>query len=81
MRRPIIGIAIVAAAAALLWCADPGRSEVWNFDSLTQIGGHAVTVEGHPRVISTLAGKAVSWVNWLIIPCTRSPWPGSRHTG
>ena len=48
------------AAAALLWCADR-RSDVWKFDSITQIGGHAVTAEGHPRVISTPAGKAVEF--------------------
>jgi hypothetical protein len=52
----IVGI----TAAAVLWCADR-RSDVWKFDSITQIGGHAVTVEGHPRVISTPAGKAVEF--------------------
>jgi hypothetical protein len=59
-RTPTAGIAIMIAAAAALWSADP-TSEVWHFDSLTQIGGHAVTVEGHPRVISTPAGKAVQF--------------------
>jgi len=34
---------------------------MWNFDSITQIGGHAVTAEGHPSVISTPAGKAVQF--------------------
>ncbi len=34
---------------------------MWKFDSLTQIGGHAVTAEGHPRVIATAAGKAVEF--------------------
>ena len=57
MRRTT-GIAI--AAAALLWAADT-RSEVWKFDSITKIGGHAVTAEGHPRVIATPAGKAVEF--------------------
>jgi Concanavalin A-like lectin/glucanases superfamily len=57
MRR---AAAIGIAAAALLWCADR-RSDVWKFDSLTQIGGHAVTAEGHPRVIATAAGKAVEF--------------------
>jgi hypothetical protein len=52
--------AIVITAAALLWCADR-RSDVWKFDSITQIGGHAVTAEGHPHVISTPAGKAVEF--------------------
>jgi hypothetical protein len=34
---------------------------VWQFDSITRIGGHAVTAEGHPRVIATAAGKAVEF--------------------
>src|SRR5450432_1850950 len=55
-RAAVIGM----AAAALLWCADR-RSDVWKFDSITQIGGHAVTAEGHPRVIATAAGKAVEF--------------------
>ncbi len=59
-RAPTAGIAIMFAAAAALWGADP-TSEVWHFNSLTKIGGHAVTVEGHPRVISTPAGKAVQF--------------------
>src|SRR5664280_1635706 len=46
-------------AAALLWSADPRRSDMWQFDSITRIGGLAVTAEGHPRVIATAAGKAV----------------------
>jgi len=55
-RAALIGI----AAAALLWCADR-RSDVWKFDNITRIGGHAVTAEGHPRVIETPAGKAVEF--------------------
>jgi Concanavalin A-like lectin/glucanases superfamily len=57
MRR---AAGIGMAAAVLLWCADR-KSEVWKFDSVSQIGGHAVTVEGHPRVIATPAGKAVEF--------------------
>jgi hypothetical protein len=57
MRRAT-GIGV--AAAALLWCADTG-TQVWTFDSIAQIGGHAVTVEGHPHVIATPAGKAVEF--------------------
>ena len=55
-RAAVLGI----AAAGLLWCADR-RSDVWKFDSITRIGGHAVTAEGHPRVIETPAGKAVEF--------------------
>ena len=57
MRRTVV---VGIAAAALLWCAD-SESEVWKFDSITKIGGHAVTAEGHPRVIATPAGKAVEF--------------------
>ena len=57
MRRAAV---IVIAAALALWCADR-RSDVWKFDSITRIGGHAVTAEGHPRVIETPAGKAVEF--------------------
>ena len=55
-RATVLGIALVALA----WCADR-TSEVWKFDSTTQIGGHKVTAEGHPRVIATPAGKAVEF--------------------
>ena len=57
MRRAALA---AMAAAALLWCADR-RSEVWQFDSIAKIGGHAATAEGHPRVIVTPAGKAVEF--------------------
>jgi len=64
MRRAAVtrisGIVIWITAAALLWCA-ARRSDVWKFDSITRIGGHAVTAEGHPRVIETPAGKAVEF--------------------
>jgi hypothetical protein len=45
--------------AAILWCAAP--AELWKFDSLASIGGHPVTVEGHPQVITTPAGKAIQF--------------------
>src|ERR1035441_5324584 len=48
------------ATAVLLWCADAG-SDVWKFDSITRIGGHAGTAGRHPRFISTPAGKAVEF--------------------
>ena len=33
----------------------------WSFDNLGKIGGHAVTVEGAPKLIETGAGKAVQF--------------------
>ena len=53
-------IAAGLAAALMVWGAG-GKNQVWKFDSITEIGGHAVTAEGHPRVISTPAGKAVQF--------------------
>jgi hypothetical protein len=57
MRRAAI---VAIAAATLMLCADT-PAQVWKFDSISKIGGHAVTAEGHPRVISTPAGKAVEF--------------------
>lgn len=53
-------VALGITAAVMLWCAEKG-SDMWRFDSLTKIGGHAVTAEGSPRVIVTPAGKAVEF--------------------
>ena len=36
-------------------------AEVWRFDNLERVAGHAVTVLGHPRLIDTPAGKAVAF--------------------
>jgi hypothetical protein len=36
-------------------------AEIWTFDRTDAIGGHPVTVLGHPRVIQTPAGKAVEF--------------------
>lgn len=36
-------------------------AETWRFDNLKKIGGHAVTVEGKPKVIRTPGGKAVEF--------------------
>ena len=57
MKRLVV---VLASAAALLWCAAP-PSETWHFDNLSTIGGHAVTVEGHPQVIETPRGKAIQF--------------------
>ena len=60
-----LGAAWMAACAALagvfaLVGADlPAGGETWRFDRLDQIGGHAATILGHPRVADTSIGKAV----------------------
>lgn len=39
----------------------PPEGEIWRFDNLKAIAGHAVTVEGSPRVIETPKGQAVEF--------------------
>jgi Concanavalin A-like lectin/glucanases superfamily len=41
--------------------ADAPAQEIWVFDRLDAIGGHAATMLGHPRVIDTPAGKAIEF--------------------
>jgi hypothetical protein len=45
----------LAALAASL------HGETWRFDNLQKIGGHAVKLQGKPRVIDTPKGKAVEF--------------------
>jgi len=49
------------AACTVLAAQSGPTGEVWRFDRLDRIGGHPVTVLGHPRVIDTPAGKAVEF--------------------
>ena len=53
-----------ACCAAALLCvataADP-PAVTWTFDRVDRIGGHPITVLGHPRVIDTPDGKAVEF--------------------
>ncbi len=48
---PALGLAAFAA----------DDSVTWKFDRLDQIGGHAVTVLGSPKVIDTPQGKAIQF--------------------
>lgn len=54
MRTTLLFLLFTTAATLL-----PG--ETWHFDNLKTIGGHAVTVQGHPRVIDTPKGKAIEF--------------------
>ena len=45
---------------ALSAAANPA-DKVWVFDRLDKIGGHAVKVEGHPKVVKTPIGKAIQF--------------------
>jgi len=53
-----MAIGTLLASCLILFAAD---SETWRIDRIDQIGGHATTVLGHPRVIDTPAGKAVEF--------------------
>jgi hypothetical protein len=53
--------ATLAAASALWLSAAPQPAETWRIDNLESIGGHAVTVRGHPRVIPAPGGHAVEF--------------------
>ena len=72
MQRPTIhGAPVQAVAAALLGflaccaaaCAPTrvNQAEVWTFDRIDRIGGHATTILGDPRVTDTPIGKAVEF--------------------
>jgi hypothetical protein len=49
-------LAVLFSLAAAL-----GAQELWTFDRLDRIGGHATTILGHPRVIDSPLGKAVEF--------------------
>jgi hypothetical protein len=49
----------IAAAILASTLAAAQNVEVWTFDRLDSVGGHATTVLGSPRVIDTEVGKAV----------------------
>lgn len=53
-------LSTVAAVLALSACV---RAEqvVWHLDNLDEVGGHALTVEGDPKVIDTPHGKAIEF--------------------
>ncbi len=46
---------------ALLASVASAQSETWVFDNLQSLGGHAVSVEGNPKLINTPLGKAVEF--------------------
>lgn len=52
-----ISFVVLLSSAALF----AQQSSTWKFDRLDKIGGHAVTVEGHPRIIDTPKGKAIEF--------------------
>jgi hypothetical protein len=57
----IIAATLTAASALWLSAAASEPDETWRIDNLVSIGGHAVTVLGHPRVIPAPGGHAVEF--------------------
>jgi len=55
-----LALAVLAASASSQTPSPPVAVE-WTVDSLTRIGGHAVTVVGRPRVVDTSRGRAVEF--------------------
>src|SRR5205085_189358 len=51
----------IAAFIAVVVTANAADQEVWIFDRLDRIGGHATTVVGHPRVIDSPVGRAIEF--------------------
>lgn len=49
------------AGALALVGADQPAGEIWRFDRLDSIGGHATTVLGHPQMTETPIGPAVAF--------------------
>jgi hypothetical protein len=61
MHANRIHVATLAVTSALWLSAASPAGETWLIDSIDQIGGHATTVLGHPRVIDAPGGKAVEF--------------------
>src|SRR5437660_296784 len=61
IMRMALATVIVIQGLSIAAAADAPAQEVWTFDRTDKIGGHAVTVVGHPRVIDTPAGKAIEF--------------------
>ena len=57
----MLRLAVVAAAVCALVHGQADPAEVWRFDRLDRIGGHATTIQGHPRLIETPLGTAVEF--------------------
>jgi len=63
--KNLIAVIAVFVAVFLYGCTSQSskklQSEIWKFDSLTNINGYTVEQMGQPKVVSTPLGKAVSF--------------------
>jgi hypothetical protein len=60
-RFVLVAVACVSLSAAVLGQSADPKPVTWLVDNLTSVGGHAVTVEGTPRVVPTPVGNAVEF--------------------
>ena len=60
-RSDVLRLAVVAAALCALAFGQVDPADVWTFDRLDRVGGHATTIQGNPRLIETPIGKAVEF--------------------
>jgi hypothetical protein len=63
LQRILLGALLAMTAGCGLLSAEAPHMEqtIWKFDRLDSIGGAATHVEGHPQLIATPAGKAVTF--------------------
>ena len=68
LQRILLGVLLAMTAGCGLLSAEAPHMEqpkteqmIWKFDRLDNIGGAATHVEGHPQLIATPAGKAVTF--------------------
>ena len=54
-------LTLLMIVGASLGTTSAQEQVVWHLDNLEKIGGHAVTVEGEPKVIDTPSGKAIEF--------------------
>jgi concanavalin A-like lectin/glucanase superfamily protein len=60
--KGILALALGTASVPVLYAAGvTPRQITWTFDRLDKIGGVALKVEGHPKVIETPVGKAIEF--------------------
>ena len=60
-RADVLRLAVIVAAFGAATHGQVNTAEVWRFDRLDRIGGHATSIQGHPRVIETPIGNAVEF--------------------
>lgn len=56
-----IHLSLAMISCLLLGSCERDQSTVWEFDNLETIGGHAVQVEGQPKLIDTPNGNAIEF--------------------